>query len=614
MGRQVALRHPSGATRRGELEDQPLGRGGEGTVWRLQAAAGAPAEPIVAKIYHPADPLVTERRRRKIEAMVAAPPATDSICWPREIVEVNGTFAGFTMTALGLDGFRTWAELAHPADRRTSAPGFAVRYALAAARNLGVALEAVHRAGHVVGDVNESNILVAADATVRIVDADSAQVRAGDGTVFRCEVGKPEFTAPELAGAPLRDQDRTTASDVYGYAVLVFQILAGGAHPTDGVPTDLDADPPTVGERIRNRWTPGLLPPADCPLRPAPRIPAAALPTRLIPVLAAAFDPVPAGRTTIGLLVAALDDVGAHLIACPVSALHAFDSRDGACGWCAHATAGHPDPWGTTAAASQRPLPPVTFQTAAPPAAAPRRSPSHPNTHPTTNPAAGAAAHPAAVPAVPSPPGYPTGPGITGPGQPSVPAPVHRTGRRSMVQLPDGTVQPRPPLLQLAARQPVLAARLAWRETPDWVRPLPAPARKNIGSPAAAACWWLAALLVAVAVPAAVSLAGTGYWWQMLVHVTHLDVPARTMLLIERASAAGTALTALTANVVLTWRYLRRRGLGGLRRFGAVDMIVYLRTAVLYSAGVLAAVTAAAGFAMALAGLYLVNMLFSRRR
>src|SRR5438105_3869599 len=83
-----------------------------------------------------------------------------------------------------------------------------------AARNIAAAVHAVHSRGYVIGDVNESNILVTDTALATLVDTDSFQVRdPGSGVVYRCPVGKPEFTPPELQGASFGEIDRTPEHD-----------------------------------------------------------------------------------------------------------------------------------------------------------------------------------------------------------------------------------------------------------------------------------------------------------------------------------------------------------------------------------------------------------------
>src|SRR5262249_36106735 len=118
------------------------------------------------------------------------------------------------------------------------------------ARNLAAAVAAVHARGHVIGDLNESNVLASETALVTLVDTDSFQVRDPlTGAIHRCPVGKPEFTPPELQGKAFRQLDRTPEHDAFGLAVLIFQLLMEGAHPFAGIVPGC-GDPPPLAERI----------------------------------------------------------------------------------------------------------------------------------------------------------------------------------------------------------------------------------------------------------------------------------------------------------------------------------------------------------------------------
>ena len=59
------------------------------------------------------------------------------------------------------------------------------------ARNLAAAFDVVHRHGHVIGDVNQGNVVVSRKATVRLIDCDSFQV-THLGHTYPCRVGVPQ--------------------------------------------------------------------------------------------------------------------------------------------------------------------------------------------------------------------------------------------------------------------------------------------------------------------------------------------------------------------------------------------------------------------------------------
>lgn len=595
------------------LETQPLGRGGEGAVWRIAGATPvALPGPLVVKLFHDAlagSPVPD--RAAKVAAMVAAPPATDAICWPLAEAWLPATgagparFAGFAMPALDESAFRLWAQLANARDRRAAAPKFGARYALVAARNLALTMAAVHGAGHCLGDVNESNVFIGADATVRIVDADSAQVRAADGTTFRCLVGKPEYTAPELAGRPLRDQDRTPGTDALGFAVLVFQLLTGGAHPTDGAAIDTSSEPPSVTERLAAGWLPALRERPGCPLRPLDRVPTAGVPTRLRSALAAALDPDPAHRPTLSQLAAVLDDIGTHLVDCTAVPGHAYDRREGGCGWCAAAARGA-DPWAPAPAAAQpgtasnqQALPQLTFgqqPTAVPVRRAAPVSLAHPagplptGVPPTAHPALYAASN---YPALHPGGGYPPVGNVGGhlggyPGRSAPPAAVTPAAYTGKTLLRDETGQlvERPPMWDLLRAQPGLALSVAWAEFPARLKPFAPRTTSRSGGPVA--LWVLSAAAGAAAV-AAVSWFGLPLLCLLLEQQLRFQFPASALTFAVLGAWVGESV-ALTVTAV---SFLRRRP----RMFSRGDAAHVAQTAALYGPGLVigAAAAAAAG-------------------
>ena len=208
--------------------------GGEGGVYQLRN------EPfLVAKIYH--DPA---GRRPKLEAMLRNPPIDDatpdhkSIAWPTDILVDAGNakkFLGFMMPKVGrASGFH---DFSNPARREKQYPRFTFRDLHVVASNTASAFWALHQKGYVIGDVNEGNLLIRDDALATVVDTDSFQVRAPDGTVFRCKVGREEFTPPELQNAnSLGEFDREVVHDAFGLGVLLFQLLMQGFHPYSGSP------------------------------------------------------------------------------------------------------------------------------------------------------------------------------------------------------------------------------------------------------------------------------------------------------------------------------------------------------------------------------------------
>jgi len=215
-----------------------LGRGCEVTVYRIKEYAGQ-----VAKIYHSSHR--THEKERKICVMVKNPPQDDtrqastphiSIAWPTELLYERGQFAGYIMPLISQ--CPNIFTLYNPRSRMESYPGFDWRYLHRTAQNLATAINALHMRGYVMGDVNQKNILVTSSALVTLVDTDSFQVTDSDGRIYRCPVGVPEYTPPELQGERLGSVDRVAHHDCFGLAVVIFQLLMEGFHPFTGAPKD----------------------------------------------------------------------------------------------------------------------------------------------------------------------------------------------------------------------------------------------------------------------------------------------------------------------------------------------------------------------------------------
>jgi tRNA A-37 threonylcarbamoyl transferase component Bud32 len=317
-----------------ELEPRLLaGEGGEARVFGLRHDPER-----VAKVYRHPDPA----RRAKIEAMVAQPPVGQGaaargvrIAWPTDVLlDEAGAFAGFVMRRA--EGPRLF-ELYNPATRRVRAPECDYATLHRAGWNLAAAFEALHAAGYVVGDVNESNLLVSETGGVTLVDTDSFQVpAAGGGAAHRCKVGKPEFTPPELQGVAFDEVERTPAHDRFGLGVLLFQLLMEGTHPFAGRFPGL-AEAPPVAERIREGWFPyrGMLDLTVVPPRLAPP------PEVLHPVLRRLFHRCfvdghhdPAARPTAREWREALAEARIALVVCPANPRHRHGPHLLRCPWC----------------------------------------------------------------------------------------------------------------------------------------------------------------------------------------------------------------------------------------------------------------------------------------
>lgn len=241
-----------------------LGRGGEAVVYKL---AVQPA--LLAKIYHGA---AREGYEDKLAWMQANPPDDPtraqghaSIAWPNDLLyNASGHLAGYVM--VNVQNAVPLLLVFNPRSRAKTLPSFNRRYLHRAARNLAAALGALHAGNYIVGDLNESNVMVMPSALITLIDADSFQVQRRVGAkpiLHPCPVGKPEYTPPELQGKTFAQVPRQPEHDRFGLAVLIFQLLMEGNHPFRAQWLG-SGDPPPVEDRIRD----GAWPYAYKPVQP----------------------------------------------------------------------------------------------------------------------------------------------------------------------------------------------------------------------------------------------------------------------------------------------------------------------------------------------------------
>jgi DNA-binding helix-hairpin-helix protein with protein kinase domain len=206
-----------------------LGAGGEGEVFEI---AGRPD--TVFKRYTKG---ISQEQEDKLRAMVGLKDSNllSFSAWPTGIVTEGtaGRTVGFLMPNLA--GFRKLPALYTSVLRKRHFPGTDWGFLVHAARNTAAAFGAIHAHGCVVGDVNEENIVVNDQATVRLIDCDSMQIAVA-GRQYLCPVARPFYVPPELQGASFRSTARTANHDLFGMGVLCFQLLFLGLHPFKGRP------------------------------------------------------------------------------------------------------------------------------------------------------------------------------------------------------------------------------------------------------------------------------------------------------------------------------------------------------------------------------------------
>lgn len=314
-----------------------LGKGGEGVIYAL------PNQPdLVAKLYHRSQ--VTPERGRKLELMLNNPPDDPmrsrghvSIAWPIDILEypVTGEIVGFTMSRVV--GMKPVFEYYDPKSRIRNSPAFSYDYLCRTALNLVSALRSLHAKQYVIGDVNESNVMVSNNALVTLVDTDSFQVADPQNLItYRCPVGKEEFTPAELQGKPFSQIDRRQEHDLFGLGVLLFHLLMENTQPFGGVFAGR-GDPPEYGDRIGSGYF-LYCQSKSVPFRPGPLAPSFnILHPELQRLFRLCFEDghlTPKSRPSAESWCQALRTAEKALTSCSVNGQHWFGSHLQSCPWC----------------------------------------------------------------------------------------------------------------------------------------------------------------------------------------------------------------------------------------------------------------------------------------
>lgn len=301
-----------------------VGKGGEGSVYEIDGRADE-----LAKIYHqPPD----QQKLRALPSLRSGALATLA-AWPTDVLSRrDGTVCGLVMPRV-----RDHQDIHHlygPNSRVRKFPNADWRMLVRAAANTTRAFAAVHSVGAVIGDVNHGSVLVAQNATVRLIDCDSYQISSA-GRHFFCKVGVPEFTPPELYGADYTRTVRTPNHDYFGLAVLIFQLLMMGRHPFAGKYSGT-GDMPI--EKAIPEFRYAYSEAHDVTqMRPPPGAPPVEAASGLVARLwhdAFSRKGATSGRPNTTQWIAALEALEKQLIRCSSVGSHFFHPAAGKCPWC----------------------------------------------------------------------------------------------------------------------------------------------------------------------------------------------------------------------------------------------------------------------------------------
>ena len=266
--------------------DRRLGGGNEGDVYTAKENKS-----IAIKIYHEGKRPGPDQTA-KLQAMqemvdpgplVAGEPA---LAWPTQLIgdPQSGTLVGFVMQRIDTGNCMEIGAYCNPKARaghplsRTQNESDVIDTARHAIINLSQIAHNLHAHQIVMGDINDRNLLInPKDGRISVLDCDSFQVtQRSSGRTYRCSVGRPEYTAPELLRAQeaqCRQPDcqrgpathkvgyacieRSPDHDMFAIGVIFFKLLMNGAHPYDCIyDGPRQGEPQTLRDRITRDYYP----------------------------------------------------------------------------------------------------------------------------------------------------------------------------------------------------------------------------------------------------------------------------------------------------------------------------------------------------------------------
>lgn len=312
-------------TRSAYTISQELGKGGEGQVFDLSGNSQ-----LVLKIYN--EP-VRQEKIRKLRLMASLDNAKieQYAAWPTDVVtDSSGMVAGFTMRKLS--NYVPLHMLFSPMDRKRIFPEKGYDFLVHVARNLCAAFYTLHSLDLVIGDINEGNILVDQRGLIAFIDCDSFQVSDGNSYYF-CEVGVPRYTPPELLSRQsFANVIRTTNTDAFSMAILIFQLLFLGRHPFAGrnLTTEEIDEEAAIKQHLfaysQNGAKHKLSPPADS-------LPISNLSVGLISLFHRAFEQE-RDRPALAEWIKELDLFSKTMTQCGKNKVHKYPGHLQQCPWC----------------------------------------------------------------------------------------------------------------------------------------------------------------------------------------------------------------------------------------------------------------------------------------
>ncbi|MCL1881121.1 MAG: hypothetical protein FWF76_02990 [Oscillospiraceae bacterium] len=218
-----------------EFESTPLGKGGEGSVYKQFDKTGHGDVGDLAKIFNP---LKRAGKEEKLKAMlkIKSPQPSYNYVWPKSLLyDIDtGEFCGYVMY-LKFNKVELTDVYGYDSQFRQEKDW---RFFVNIAKNLALAVQGVHDINQVIGDLNDKNILVSPDnCEITLIDNDSFHIVSEDET-YRCAVGRSECIPAEVQDMNFRTASLPTFTkntDSFSLAILIFKLLMNGTHPFNSV-------------------------------------------------------------------------------------------------------------------------------------------------------------------------------------------------------------------------------------------------------------------------------------------------------------------------------------------------------------------------------------------
>lgn len=186
--------------------------GGEGSVYRTY-------NNMMAKIYNKNS--ITYTNYKKLSAMIDMNVYNQYICWPRDLLYVDGTFVGYLM-----DEVKNCKTLLNLRISNFSTMNHFERFKLC--YNFLNNVKYLHEKGILIGDLKPDNILVKSPEEVYFIDCGCYQIDD-----YSCPVCHPEYTKREFKKDELKQQLRTEEDEYYPINKMAFEILLKKDHTYD---------------------------------------------------------------------------------------------------------------------------------------------------------------------------------------------------------------------------------------------------------------------------------------------------------------------------------------------------------------------------------------------